>query len=69
MIIYIRVYDNRDRRQEHKFKFLVLSILNLSCAEMCPDEEKGCSARVLVKVVSCRGGDLLSNDIKYVMIG
>ena len=35
---------------------------------MCPDKEKGCSARVLVKVVSCRGEDLLSNDIKYVMI-
>ena len=36
---------------------------------MCPDEEKGCSARDLVKVKSCRGENLLSNDIKYVMIG
>ena len=36
---------------------------------MCPDEEKGCSARDLVKVKSCRGEDLLSNGIKHVMIG
>ena len=35
---------------------------------MCPDEEKGCSARDLVTVKSCRGENLLSNDIKYVMI-
>ena len=36
---------------------------------MCPDEEKGCSARDLVIIDSCRAEDLLSNDIKYVMIG
>ena len=36
---------------------------------MCPDEEKGCSARDLVKVESGRGENLLSNDIKHVMIG
>ena len=34
---------------------------------MCPDEEKGCSARDLVKVESCRGENLLSNDIKYII--
>ena len=36
---------------------------------MYPDEEKECSARDLVKVEYCRGENLLSNDIKYVMIG
>ena len=36
---------------------------------MCPDKEKGCSARNLVIVDSCRPENLLSNDIKYVMIG
>ena len=36
---------------------------------MCPDEEKGCSARDLVKIEPCGAGNLLSNDIKYVMIG
>ena len=38
---------------------------------MCPDEEKGCSARELMKVASCRTENLLSNDIRYtyVMIG
>ena len=36
---------------------------------MSPDEEKGCSTRDLGKVGSCRAEDLLSNDIKYVMIG
>ena len=35
----------------------------------CPGEEKGCSARDLVIIESCRAEDLLSNDIKYVMIG
>ena len=34
---------------------------------MCPDEEKGCSARVLVMIESCRAGNVLSNDIKYVI--
>ena len=29
-----------------------------------PDEEKGCSARDLVKYGSCRAENLLSNDIK-----
>ena len=43
--------------------FLILDV------HMCPDEEKGCSARDLVKVESCRGENLLSNYIKYVMIG
>ena len=36
---------------------------------MCPNEEKWCSAQDLGKVESCRGETLLSNDIKYVMIG
>ena len=36
---------------------------------MCPDEEKGWSARDLVILDSCRAEHLLSNDIKYVMIG
>ena len=36
---------------------------------MCPDEEKGCSARDLLKHESCRAEDLLSNDIRYVNIG
>ena len=36
---------------------------------VCPDEEKGCSARDLVTVESCRAGNLLSNDIKYVIMG
>ena len=36
---------------------------------LCPDEKKGCSARDLVKVESCRAQYFLSNDIKYVMIG
>ena len=35
----------------------------------CPDEEKGCSARDLAITESCRAENLLSNDIKYVMIG
>ena len=35
---------------------------------MCPDEEKGCSARDLLKDESCRADNLLSNDIKYVKI-
>ena len=33
---------------------------------LCTDEEKGCSARDLVKIGSCRAENLLSNDIKYV---
>ena len=37
--------------------------------DMCPDEEKGCSARDLVIFESYRAEHLLSNDIKYVMIG
>ena len=36
---------------------------------MCPDEEKGCSARDLVILECCRAENLLSNDIKYVMNG
>ena len=36
---------------------------------MCPDEEKGCSAQDLVRTEPCRGDNLLSNDIRYVMIG
>ena len=36
---------------------------------LCPDEEKGCSARDLMIIESCRAENLLSNDIKYVMIG
>ena len=36
---------------------------------LCPDEEKWCSARALVIIESCRAEILLSNDIKYVMIG
>ena len=40
-----------------------------SINNMCPDEEKGCSARDLMNVESCRAENLLSNDIKYVMIG
>ena len=35
---------------------------------MCPDEEKGCSARDLVITEFRRTENLLSNDIKYVMI-
>ena len=38
-------------------------------SHLCPDEEKGCSAWDLVKVESCTVENLLSNDIKYVMIG
>ena len=40
-----------------------------STGRQCPDEEKGCSARDLVIIESCRAEDLLSNGIKYVMIG
>ena len=29
---------------------------------MCPDEEKGCSARDLVIIESCKAENLLSND-------
>ena len=36
---------------------------------VCPDEEKGCSAQDLVIIECCRADNLLSNDIKYVMIG
>ena len=36
---------------------------------MCPDEKKGCSALDSVIFESCRAEHLLSNDIKYVMIG
>ena len=39
------------------------------CLYMCPDEEKGCSARDLLMIESCRAENLLSNDIKCVMIG
>ena len=35
----------------------------------CPDEEKGCSARDLLKDESCKAEALPSNDIKYVKIG
>ena len=47
----------------------ILFYLRFYIPQNCPDEEKGCSARDLVKVGSCRGENLLSNDIKYVMIG
>ena len=36
---------------------------------MCPDEEKGCSARDLLNDKSCRAENVLSNDINHVMIG
>ena len=36
---------------------------------LCPDEEKWCSARDLLIIESCRAEKLLSNDLKYVMIG
>ena len=36
---------------------------------VCPEEEKGCSARDSVIFDSCRADNLVSNDIKYVMIG
>ena len=35
--------------------------------DLCPDEEKRCSARDLVIIESCSAERLLSNDIKYVM--
>ena len=38
------------------------------CVCVCPDEEKGCSARDLVIVEPCGAVNLLSNDIKFVMI-
>ena len=43
--------------------------VNHETRELCPDEEKGCSARDLVIIESCRAENLLSNYIKYVMIG
>ena len=36
---------------------------------MCLDEEKGFSARDLVILECCRAEHLLSNDMKYVMMG
>ena len=36
---------------------------------MCPDEEKGCSVWDLLIIETCRAENLLSNIIKYVMIG
>ena len=48
-----------------KAYYLLMILYN----HMCPDEEKGCSARDLVIIDSCKAEDLLSNDIKYVMIG
>ena len=36
---------------------------------MCPKEEIGCSTLDLVIIKSCRAENVLSNDIKYVMIG
>ena len=33
-----------------------------------PHEEKGCSAQDLVIIEYCRAENMLSNDIKYVMI-
>ena len=44
-------------------------MLNCSNNYVCPDEEEGCSARDLVIFESCRAENLLSNDIKYVIIG
>ena len=38
------------------------------CVCVCPDDDKGCSVRDLVITESCREENLLSNDIKYVMI-
>ena len=38
-------------------------------SDKCPDEEKGCSARDLVIIESYRAEHLLSNYIKYVMMG
>ena len=35
---------------------------------VCPDEEKGCSARDLMIIWYCGAENSLSNDIKYVMI-
>ena len=56
----------------HGFSYVIyihLIIQLIVGMNMCHDEEKGCSAQDLVKVESCRGENLLSNDIKYVMIG
>ena len=53
MVLIQMEYSSRDRLIEN----------------LCPDEEKGCSARDLLKVESCRRENLLSNDIKHVMIG
>ena len=36
---------------------------------MCPDERKGCSVWNLLIIKTCRAEHLLSNYIKYVMIG
>ena len=36
---------------------------------MCPGKGKGCSTRDFMIVESCRAQNLLSDDIKYVMIG
>ena len=36
---------------------------------MCLDEEKEFSARGLVILECCRAENLVSNDMKYVMIG
>ena len=50
------------------FSRVVFSKEDIIFHNMCPDEEKCCSARNLVITESRRGENLLSNDIKYVMI-
>ena len=67
------VYDNKLYWTKLKGKMgiarITLCLLSSILKYQCPDEEKGCSARDLVKVGSCRAEHLLSKDIKYVIIG
>ena len=50
-------------------KYPSLELIITKNIDKCPAEEKGCSARDLLKDESCRAGNLLSNDIRYDRIG
>ena len=58
--------------QQAQFSISFIEQLQINCHNMiscsCLIKEKGCSARDLVKVKSCRGENLLLNDIKYDLI-
>ena len=75
MTMFQRYYNNLHMtlKKQHHGEFETFDgseVSFLACHNhLCPDEEKGCSARDFVIFESCRAENLLSNDIKYVMIG